>query len=308
MKLFARAKKERGWLVVDESPEVVKFVHGALEPGAVATLETWGDARIGAHASLERIAKERHFERYRCATLLHPGEYQLIQVDAPNVPPDELKSAIRWSIKDMLDYHVDDATLDVLDVPPESTAHGHTLFAVAARNETIQQRIRTFEEARIPLQVIDIPETAQRNIAALYEADKRGTALLFLDSEWGLLTINYRGELYLARRLDIGIAQIAKYAPENRQDVLGRIQLELQRTFDHFDRQHGLPIAKLVLGPEPEDTGLEAFLQANFDIPIERVDLAARLRAEPASGFDAAAQWRMFHLAGASLRQETRAL
>jgi len=193
-------------------------------------------------------------------------------------------------------------------VPPESSGHGHTMFAVAAKNQTIQQRIRAFEDARIPLLVIDIPETAQRNIAALYEVDKRATALLFLDRDWGLLTINYRGELYLARRFDIGVSHVAKYAPENRHDVLERIQLELQRTFDHFDRQHGLPIAKLVLGPEPEEMGLEDFLRANLDISVERADLAARLHAGPAAGFDAAAQWRMFHLAGAALRQETRTL
>ena len=32
----------------------------------------------GAAGAFERTAKERHFERYRCATLLHRDEYQFI--------------------------------------------------------------------------------------------------------------------------------------------------------------------------------------------------------------------------------------
>ena len=80
MKLFTRSKKEKGWLVIDESPEEVKFVHGRLEPGAKAAIDAW--TSVDTHVGLERVAKEKHFERYRCATLLKPGEYQLLLVEA----------------------------------------------------------------------------------------------------------------------------------------------------------------------------------------------------------------------------------
>ncbi len=309
MKWFSRLqKKEQGWLVIDESPEELRYVHGRAAPGAPSLIDGWSTLPLRPpQAGLDRVAKEKRFERYQCATLLHPGEYQILMVEAPAVPAAELKSALRWRIKDMIDYQVDEATLDVLDIPPPqggASGRGHSMFAVAAKNEVIQQRIQRFEAARIPLEVIDIPETAQRNIAALYEPEKRGTALLFLEQESGLLTINYDAELYLVRRLDIGIEHIAKRPADARQEVFERIQVELQRTFDHFDRQHGLSVAKLVLGPEPQATGLEEFLKANFDMAVERADLAERLKVSPAQGFDAAAQWRLFHLVGASLRQE----
>ena len=98
-----------------------------------------------------------------------------------------------------------------------------------------------------------------------------------------------------------------KFAPENRTDLFERIQVELQRTFDHFDRQHAIGVAKLVLGPEPEATGLEEFLRANLDLAVERADLAERLDVAGTGGFDAAAQWRLFHLVGAALRNGSRA-
>ena len=42
---------------------------------------------------------------------------------------------------------------------------------VAARNDTVQGVVKRFEEARIPLGVIDIPDAAQRNIAVSASED-----------------------------------------------------------------------------------------------------------------------------------------
>jgi MSHA biogenesis protein MshI len=310
MKLFSRSKKEKGWLVMEESPEALKYVHAYAPPGGQASINSWSTIKTEPSAgALERIAREKHLGQYQRAMLLRPGDYQLLMVDAPAVPADEVKSAIRWSVKDMLDYPVESATIDVLDIPPQQGAgqRTHAMLAVAAKNEIIEKLMKRFERARIPLDVIDIPETAQRNIAALYQVPKRGTALLFLNQDSGLLTINYEADLFLARRMDVGIGQIAKYSMENRRDVFERIQVELQRTFDHFDRQHAISVAKLLLAPEPEDTGLEAFLRSNLDVAIERVNLADRMQTAAPNGLDARTQWQIFHLVGAALREEGRA-
>jgi negative regulator of sigma E activity len=64
----------------------------------------------------------------------------------------------------------------------------------------------------------------------------------------------------------------------------------------------------LLLGPEPEETGLYAHLKANLDVPVERVDLLERLSFDGQGEPGAAAQWQLFHLIGASLRHEAKAL
>src|SRR6185436_14189844 len=124
------------------------------------------------------------------------------------------------------DYHVDDATVDVLDIPPaDAASRPHMMYAVTARNEQLQGRIREFEEARIPISVIDIRETAQRNIAALYETDSRAVALVYFADTWGMLTINHKRELYLARRLDFGLDQLSASAAS--EAVLERVVVEV---------------------------------------------------------------------------------
>jgi len=309
---FGSSRKEPGWLAISLDEGRLSYVHGRYAPAGKPAITRFGSARFEATShGAEKLAKDLHVERYQCATLLRPDEYKMLLLEAPAVPPAELKSAIRWRVKDMLDYHVDDATMDVLDIPSDSDLPGrsHSMYAVAARNEVIRGRVKAFEAAHIPLGVIDIPEMAQRNISALHEAEGRGAALLYFNQEFGLLTITCRAELYLSRRIDIGLAQILGAEAEAREQLFGRVVLELQRSFDHFERQfQHVPIAKLLLGPEPEETGLYAHLKGNMDITVERVDLLERLGFNGEGAPDPALQWKLFHLIGASLRHESKAL
>ena len=311
MNWFAATKSEPGWLAISLRENRLSYAHGRQTPEGKPEVTRIGSAELEArpHAA-EKFAKEMGFGRCRCATLLTPGEYQILLVEAPAVPEAELKSAVRWRIKDLIDYPVGEATMDVLDIPPETVtaARGHSVYAVAARNDIVRERMRTFDEASIPLSVIDIPETAQRNLAALHERDGRGVALLYFNHEFGLLTITSGGELFFSRRIDIGLPQILGAAPEARTELFGRIVLELQRTFDHFDRQFRyVQVAKLLVGPEPEETGLYGHLKDNLDLPVERLDLLECLSFGRDATPDAAAQWELFHLIGASLRQEPKA-
>lgn len=308
---FKRRSSAPGWLAASVEADRFDFAHGRYSPTGKSAITAYGTRRFdGAKHAMEKLARAMRLDGYQCATMLRPGEYQLLLVEAPAVPPAELKSAMRWRVKDMIDYHVDDATLDLLDIPPGegASASNHVMYAVCARNEVIQSRIRPFEEARVPLRVVDIPETAQRNIAALYEDEGRGCALVHFDEGTGLLTVNFGAELYLARRLEIGLKQLEAGLDAGREDAFERIGLELQRTFDHFDRQfRNVAISKLLVGPMPRDVGLVAYLRGAVALPVESVDLADRLVFDGAAP-DAATQSRLFYHFGAALRHEAKTL
>jgi MSHA biogenesis protein MshI len=231
-------------------------------------------------------------------------------VDAPNVPREELKAAIRWRIKDLLDYHIDDATMDVLDIPvdADAAAKSHYMYAVAAKSEIVQAQVTRFQRAKIALTVIDIPETAQRNIAELYETADRGIGMLSFDRAGGLFTLSFEGELYLARRLDLSWSQLAGAQESQRQAYFERIGVELQRALDHFERQYqNITLSELVLGPMPEDIGLLAFLSSQLYLPLRQIDLADALQfVGDDMGVDA--QWQLLRVLGAALRVEAKAL
>jgi len=91
-----------------------------------------------------------------------------------------------------------------------------------------------------------------------------------------------------------------------RHLVLG---IELQRSFDHFDRQFPfVGLAKLVLGPEPKDTGLAGYLSQNLGIAVEQGRLEDVLELGPQVAFVGDEAWRLFYVLGAALRSEVKAL
>jgi MSHA biogenesis protein MshI len=304
------ARQRPGWLVVELGEESVSFVHvvpnGARPVVDFAEERSWDPAQP---KSLERVAREFGMKNFQCTTLLRPDQYQMLLVEAPAVKPDELKSAVRWRIKDMLDYHVDDATIDVLDVPVPAGAgqRAHYMYTVAARNDTIRSTIERFAAAGMPLAVIDIPDTAQRNLAVRLETDRRAVLALTFDLHGGLITVNYGGELYLSRRLDITADQLAEATDEARTRVLDRVLVETQRSLDHCERTYPFfALGRVLLGPLPEDAGLREHLAANLYLPVEALDLAKLV--ELPDEWTPAEQARWLKLIGAGLRVEKKAL
>jgi len=257
--------------------------------------------------ALEKLGKAAQLGRYRCTFALNSSEYQMLVVEAPNVPAAELKTAVRWRMKDMLDFSADDATIDVLDIPADKNAPSRTrsLYVVAARNDIIRQRMAAFDGAKLPVSAIDVPELAQRNIAALLEEPGRGLALLSFDGDGGLLTFTYGGELYSSRHIDIPLSQLNQPDSEQRQRYFDRITLELQRSMDSFERQFSfITISKLVLAPLPPAVNLEAYLATNLYLPVSTLNLDEVFDFSTVSGVSAVQRMQCFLALGAALRSE----
>ena len=139
-------------------------------------------------------------------TVLGLADCQLLQIDAPAVPADEMKAAARWQIKDKIDIPVEELTLDVLAVGDQRAQHKRQLFVAAARNAQVVELGGWMEAAGLQPSVFDITELAQRNLqCALAEQQGRGadaSAALMVHGAQCLLTICANGELFYARRLD----------------------------------------------------------------------------------------------------------
>jgi MSHA biogenesis protein MshI len=261
--------------------------------------------------ALGKLRHEAHLGDHHVTTLLAPGEYQMLTVDAPNVPSDEMKTAVRWKIKDGLNYHIDDATVDMVRIPASKYATGRpqSLYAIAAANTVIQQRIGMFEEAGINLEVIDIPEMAQRNVAALFEQNDRALLVLTIDENGGLMTFTAGGELYMARRIEVSIGQLLDADESLRRQFRDRVETEMQRSLDYFDRQYNqLPFDRVLICV-PDETGLVEFLDSELDIKVQKLDLSQvmDISAVPALT-DSEFVMHTLTTLGAALRRESRVL
>jgi len=273
MRLFGSSGRKPGWLCINLRPSRVDVSHvvarGRARP-EIARCDSFKKEGDDA-ATLVRLRKELQLDRHRCTTLLKSGDYQMVQVDAPSVPAAEAKSAVRWRMRDLIDYPVEAAAIDALFIPQPEGAAGRTpqMLAVAAKNEVIAATVKPFNDADIPLEVIDVPELAQRNLAQCLEPEGRGLALLAFDEQSALLTFTGGGELYQHRRIDISLASLSSATPEQRGALYERLVLELQRSLDHFGRQfRHVAVAKVMVTPVPGADDLRDHLAANLDVPV----------------------------------------
>ncbi|WP_370661270.1 type IV pilus biogenesis protein PilM [Massilia oculi] len=306
MRLLKRAKKKDGWLSIAMARDgvAVTAIERVANSSPMLRLAVFLPGQIDID-TIDKLAREGQASSRHVVTLLAGGEYQILNVEAPNVPREEMKTAIRWRLKDILDFPAAEATIDVLDIPLDANSRAQqSIFAVAARNTVIQPRQKLFLDAKVDLHAIDIPEMAQRNVSAMLEPEGRGVAMVSFGDDGGLLTVSYRGELYLSRRFDVTLAQLLEPDHERKHQTFDKITLELQRSLDHFERQYSfISIAKLVLGPSAV-SGLDEYLSSNLYTPVETLDLALLfdLSRTPELA-DKAQQQRFFLAIGAALRE-----
>jgi len=257
--------------------------------------------------ALTKLSAEYGLKRAPCTTVLDPSDYSLLLTEAPDVPTDELRAAMRWRIKDLIDFHINDATLDIFDVPGERVAgRARPMYVVAARSPAIQKRVDLLDAAAVNLEVIDIAELTQRNLAMLLPEDARGVAVLSFLAGSGLLTVTRQGELYMSRSLDLGLdTMLSGSEPAAYFD---RVVLEVQRSLDYYDSHFRQPpVAGLVLTPMLRPVpGLEEHLRANLNVTVSTMDLTQMM--DMRADFDLIARARCLITIGAALRQEKATL
>jgi len=311
-KLFSTPSRDASWFAICLGMHGV-YLAQVKQLGSVLKVLRCEYHETGEVSSegMDKLRHDADLGNHTFTTLLPPGDYQILMVDAPNVPATELKTAIRWKIKDGLNYHIDDATVDVLQIPDNKYGSDRTqsLYAIAASNASVKKHIDLFEQAKIELNVIDIQEMAQRNIAALFEQSERALILLAFDDNGGLMTFTSKGELLLARRIEITAGQLQDANEQLREQYRERVELELQRSLDYFDRQYNhLPVSA-VLVAAPDADSLVSLLDEAVETKVEKLDLSQvmDISLTPALADSEFAAYVLPTL-GAALRQEKKTL
>lgn len=309
--LFKSKARSAGWFAVVPAMRGIYLAEVRLGGAMPVVLRCeYFDTGMVSAAVLEKLCRENKIMDRHFTSLLKPGDYQLLPVEAPNVPDEELKVAIRWKIKDNLNIAIEDATVDAILIPVSKygSERMQSMYAIAATNDNIKKHMALFEQAHVNLEVIDIQEMAQRNIAALFEQQDCALGMLSFDANGGLMTLTSGGELFLARRMEISAGQLQDANEDLRSQFRDRVELELQRSLDYFDRQYNHLEVSRVLVCEPEGAGLVEFLRPTIEVQVEKLDLSEvmDISAVPALA-NSEALGQLLPVLGAALRQESRA-
>jgi MSHA biogenesis protein MshI len=310
--LFAE-KKKTGWLAFELAEGMVSMAYVVPANGRRPSVELCGTYRCegGELNTLRRLRKSLRLDGFRCTLCLSFGDYQFLQAEAPDVPDEEMLEALRWRLKDMVDFPVDQSTLDAIDIISDKggKAKARAKYVALSPNETIERYVRLFQDAGLDLQVIDIPEMAQRNLAALFETQDRAVAMLSFSKGGGLLTFTYKSELLSSRHIDISLQQLTDAEGSLRDAMFDRIGLELQRSLDSFERQATfVSLDKLVVMPLDENIGLTAYLAENMYVGVLGANLGEVLDIQKTPELrQPSLQAQRMMLIGVALRSEAAA-
>jgi len=176
----------------------------------------WAISKLGTLAQgsdtlpgFQQRLKDLGLKGLQAVMLLRADQYQFLQIETPKVPPEELRAAARYQVRDMLKTHVDDVTIDVVQVGDElhQSSNRHS-FVVAALNSVVHDVLEFSQAMDWRVSVIDIQEMSLRNLQCALSkqgeaADRAHAALVLIPGQQALLTISANDELFYTRRFDV---------------------------------------------------------------------------------------------------------
>lgn len=262
-----------------------------------------GDSWSARAELLSQKIRESGLAQARCNLVLTPEHYQLFMMEAPKVPAEELREAVKWKVKDLISEPLDQVVIDVMPLAEDCGRAGQRLiYAVVAKRAFIEDAVVMVAKSGLLLESIDIDEMAIRNLGSRLATDKRGVAMVVLREGQGSLALIKEQQLYLSRTFTINYpGGLLDDIPEEA------LILELQRSFDYYERQLGqVPPASIVLmGEHVTADKLHGQIADAFGAQVQALDITAWLN--DSERYEDVVLQQCASALGAALRSETLA-
>ena len=250
-------------------------------------------------AVLKALVDELGLSGLPANLVLHSADYRTFLLEAPEVPADELRDAMRWRVKDMLGEPLDQVVLDCFALPADAyRGRMRMAYCAVLGKAQMNQYAAWLRGSGLRLTSIDISEMAYRNLGLLAGAPDLNIAVLRLRTTESMICIQKGADLYMARRIEQGL--------EHASGDYGAVTLEIQRSLDYFESQLGKGyINRLLLLPAKRDgaAALQA-LSAGLAVKLQALDLRQLFPGQAAAELGEAEQAYCMAAVGAALRQE----
>ncbi len=185
-------------------------------------------------AILQQFVIERGLQGVPCSYVLAPGEYSLNLVEEPTVPKDEVPKALRWILRDLVNFPLKDAVIDTFELPFLRAKDNMKMIYAASMPKEMLSKIASFiAPSALVLKYIDIPELVLKNIVNFYSAEIKGCALLYVGSKCGILILTKNRQLCIVRSFELKADDLDKSLTKDSR-ILEILSLEIQRSYDYI--------------------------------------------------------------------------
>ena len=248
------------------------------KPRLTALHAASGEAAL---AALARWRRQLGLRRTPVNLLIDGGDYQVLPLDVPDVQPDEVANAMRWRVKDMIDFPPEEASIGCLLLPNASdSSRTQQALVVVSHRDTIARWMKRTYDANLELDSIDVPELALRNLALL-AAGEGACALLHVGLDRSTLVMVWRGELCSLRRFDVRASQFLDAGKDDFDALVERLGQDVQRSSDAFERQfYAAALGRLWVTQEQAGLDLAAPLASHVTLQVRPLALREWLEIE----------------------------
>jgi MSHA biogenesis protein MshI len=254
-------------------------------------------------ASVEKLLTEintyiedNHLKGTNCCLVLDDKDYQMLSVDPPKVPTEEMAEAVKWKIKDLIQFPVNEAVVDIFSRPEINGVSQDVVDVVVAHKNIIDRKTDFIKKIDLHLVAIDIPELCYRNYFESTEYHDSNIALVSVRELCGKLVVINKGNVCFSRSFHVDYkGGLFDDIPENE------IVLELQRSLDYYERQmkQVMPSLIVFVGENLVDDKITDITKESFNQKI----IVENITGFSFSEEDSVASARVMASYGASLRQ-----
>ncbi|GLQ33518.1 hypothetical protein [Litoribrevibacter albus] len=187
--------------------------------------------------------------------------YNLLLVDAPEVPEAELADAIKWKVKDLINEPLDSVTIQYFKLPEDAYRGRLSMVYVAVVNKSlVREIIELCEDKGLEIKGITIEELSLSNLlfaSGVTEGDSTG--MVSLGAYEGQMRLLESGNLYLARNLGIGVDRLNGLNEDELSEYdlaqCDELMFDIKRSMDYYESQLGKGVVHRVI-LMPADTNL----------------------------------------------------
>lgn len=229
----------------------------------------------------------------RCSIVLPTGSYQILLVEAPPVPPEELADALRWKVKDLVNMPLEQAIIDGFQLPDDAFRGRQKMaYTIATERQALQKLVDELHACELEVDRVLIPELVMAQAVNDALHDENTEVVLVVGRDAGFLCVFSEGSIYLARNIGLKEETLAllKVDSEQREALLENFLLELQRSRDYFESQMGKGVVgRILVVPTENDCSILCdVIKERMRLPVEVVDANAITGGSAAYAIDGA--------------------
>ena len=216
----------------------------------------------------QQYVSSKDLEASQTVIVLPDTAYQILLVERPDVPDEELVEALRWRVKDLISFDVEKASLDYFDIPEDAyRGRSQMVYVVVAQQSLVDKWVQWCSEIHLQPIAVDVPELALLNLTEDLAENEAGLAVFHIGEQSSAINLLADSSLYFTRQLS--------YSSESDGSEASSAVLELQRSLDYYESQVGKPpcIRLMVMPLQKDDSLLMNELRQNLPLDVHSLNL-----------------------------------